>query len=209
MSGNYLLGSGDLAKELISSFFFKNSRLDGVFDDHQFQGIPEYNIPYIGKIDEVSDGKSEHVYLGFSSPIQKLQVFNRLRHLRKLTWPSLIHDSALLLDRSSIDIEEGVIVSAGCILTRSIQLGKGVFLNLNCTVGHDVQIGAFSSVMPGVNISGSVMIGEAVFIGTGATIMNGVSIGSNSVVGAGALVNKDVEEGQTVVGVPAKPINRD
>jgi len=47
-----------------------------------------------------------------------------------------------------------------------------------------------------------------VLIGTNATILQGRRIGDRSVVGAAALVNKDVPAGITVVGVPAKPLER-
>jgi acetyltransferase EpsM len=45
-----------------------------------------------------------------------------------------------------------------------------------------------------------------VSIGVGASIRPGVRLGKGSVVGVGAAVVKDVDPGDTVVGVPAKPI---
>ena len=45
-------------------------------------------------------------------------------------------------------------------------------------------------------------------IGTGARILPGVHIGRGAVVGAGAVVRDDVEAGTTVVGVPARVIER-
>jgi serine acetyltransferase len=43
-------------------------------------------------------------------------------------------------------------------------------------------------------------------IGVGANIIEERTIGENSVIGAGAVVINDIGDGQTVVGVPAKPI---
>lgn len=45
-------------------------------------------------------------------------------------------------------------------------------------------------------------------IGSGATILGGVRIGAGSIVGAGAVVTHDVGEGETVVGSPARALQR-
>lgn len=45
-------------------------------------------------------------------------------------------------------------------------------------------------------------------IGSGATILCGVTIGERAVVGAGAVVTKDVASGATVVGNPARELNK-
>ncbi len=51
-------------------------------------------------------------------------------------------------------------------------------------------------------------VGQGALVGIGATVMPGRSVGDWSVVGAGACVIEDVPAGVTVVGVPAKPLQR-
>ena len=63
-------------------------------------------------------------------------------------------------------------------------------------------------INPGVNISGGVRIEDRVLVGTGSQILENISIGSDAVIGAGAVVCKNVLPGQTVVGAPARPIQR-
>jgi len=46
------------------------------------------------------------------------------------------------------------------------------------------------------------------WVGAGATLLEGVTIGPRSTVGAGALVNADVAPGTTVVGVPARAVQK-
>lgn len=112
-----------------------------------------------------------------------------------------------------VEIGEGTVICAGNILTTNITLGRHVQINLDCTVGHDVVMDDFATLAPGVHVSGCVRLGQHVYVGTGAVIINGtqgvpLTIGDDAVVGAGACVTESVPPGVTVVGVPARPIER-
>jgi sugar O-acyltransferase (sialic acid O-acetyltransferase NeuD family) len=112
-----------------------------------------------------------------------------------------------------IEIGEGTVICAGNILTTNIILGKQVQINLDCTVGHDVIMEDYATLAPGVHISGCVHLGKRVYVGTGAVIINGTQdaplvISDDAIVGAAACVTKSVSPGVTVVGVPAKPLQR-
>ena len=104
-----------------------------------------------------------------------------------------------------------------------VQLGERVYLGRFCTVGS-VTIGDDTRIADGVQLlsgrhhHGSseqgidlacvthehVTIGRNVWIGANAVIM--ADIGEGAIVGAGAVVTKPVAPGETVVGVPARPI---
>ena len=112
-----------------------------------------------------------------------------------------------------ITIGAGTVICAGNTLTTNITLGQHVQINLHCTVGHDVIMGDYTTLAPGVHVSGWVHIGKRVYIGTGAVIINGTEehpliIEDDSVIGASACVTKSVGAGTTVVGVPAKPLQK-
>ncbi|HJQ22303.1 MAG TPA: acetyltransferase [Blastocatellia bacterium] len=112
-----------------------------------------------------------------------------------------------------VETGEGTVICAGNILTTNIKLGQHVQLNLDCTIGHDAILGDYTSLAPGVHVSGWVHFGKRVYVGTGAVIINGVPeapihIGDDAVIGAGACVTKSVPPGVTVVGVPARPLQR-
>lgn len=112
-----------------------------------------------------------------------------------------------------VEVGEGAVICAGNILTTNIRLGKQVQINLDCTVGHDVVMDDYTTLAPGAHISGWVHFGKRVYVGTGAVILQGnsaapLTIGDDAVIGAGAVVNKPVPAGVTVVGIPAKPLQR-
>jgi len=86
-------------------------------------------------------------------------------------------------------------------------------------IGDNTLIAAHVTVIPANHVFGDhalireqglttrgIRIGHDVWIGTGVRILDGVTIGSRAVVAAGAVVTRNVEEGDVVVGVPAKPI---
>lgn len=53
---------------------------------------------------------------------------------------------------------------------------------------------------------GAIRIGDEVFVGQNVTVLGGVRIGDGAVIGAGSVVTDDVPAGQTVGGVPARPL---
>ncbi|MCM8793103.1 MAG: NTP transferase domain-containing protein [Candidatus Omnitrophica bacterium] len=79
------------------------------------------------------------------------------------------------------------------------------------SVGREVNIGAGTVV---ANFDGKkkhkTVIAEKAFIGTGTILIAPVKVGREAITGAGAVVtkNSDVPPGKTVVGVPARILNK-
>jgi bifunctional UDP-N-acetylglucosamine pyrophosphorylase/glucosamine-1-phosphate N-acetyltransferase len=95
-------------------------------------------------------------------------------------------------------------VGAGTIIRHLAYLG-------DADVGEQANIGA---TVVTANFDGSrkhlTRIGSRTRLGAGAILIAPVTIGDDAVVGANAVVprNQNVADGQTVVGVPAQPIER-
>lgn len=75
-------------------------------------------------------------------------------------------------------------------------------------IAHGVTIGKNSLIIANTMIGGSTHIGENVWVAPSTSILNKKNVHSNSVIGMGAVVVKDVEEGQTIVGNPGKPLQK-
>lgn len=205
-----IIGAGGFGREVKTILDDINAiepefQLVGFYDDGVAKGTIVNGYPVLGGVEELN-AVSETLYiaLGIGDPKLKMKIIGKINN-PTIQYPKIIHPS-VIIGKDEVNIGQGVIICAGCILTCNINIAAFVTLNLMCTVGHDTQIDAFSSFMPAVNISGEVQIHEKVYVGTGAKIINQLEIGAETIVGAGAVVSRSLPEKCTAVGIPAKPI---
>lgn len=104
------------------------------------------------------------------------------------------------------DIAPGCFIAAGAIVAPGARLGPACIVNHGASVDHDVQLGRAVHVGPGARLGGAVTVGDGSWIGIGAVLRHGLRIGRGVLAGAGAVLVADVEDGQRVVGNPARPM---
>lgn len=112
-----------------------------------------------------------------------------------------------------VELGEGAILSPFVTLTSNIKIGKQFHANIYSYVAHDCVIGDYVTLAPSVKCNGNVVLEDHAYIGTGAVLKQGkpgepLVIGKGAVVGMGAVVTKSVPPGATVVGNPARVMER-
>lgn len=132
-------------------------------------------------------------------------------HQAGLTFFEVRAGNAVEMD--DVQIGEGALISPFVTFTSNIRIGDHFHANLYSYVEHDCVIGDYVTFAPGVRCNGNVRIDDHAYIGAGAVIRQGkpgapLRIGAGAVVGMGAVVTRDVAPGETVVGNPARPMQR-
>ena len=136
--------------------------------------------------------------------VQKIDLYN-LKH-----W-SVIAPTTIYMDE--VKIGEGAILCNYVHFTSNINIGKFFHANYFSYVAHDCVIGDYVTFAPGVKCNGNIHIEDHAYIGTGAVIKQGTPdkplvIGKGAVVGMGAVVTKSVPAGVTVIGNPARILEK-
>jgi sugar O-acyltransferase (sialic acid O-acetyltransferase NeuD family) len=173
-------------------------------DQYELALIDRRHVEVLGGVDALQTTVAAYVIgIGTSETRRDLdaQVSGFGREAAVLAHPSSSCGSDLRL-------APGVILAAGARVTTNVTLGRHTHLNVNAVVSHDCQVADYVTLSPGVLVNGTVTLGEGVFLGTGAVVLPGRTVGAWARIGAGAVVTEDVASGQTVVGVPARVVER-
>jgi sugar O-acyltransferase (sialic acid O-acetyltransferase NeuD family) len=112
-----------------------------------------------------------------------------------------------------VEVGEGAVFCDFTMITASARIGRHFHCNIFSYIAHDCLIGDFVTFAPNVSCNGNVVVEDDVYVGTGAILRQGapgkpLRIGKGAVIGMGAVVTKDVPPGVTVVGNPARILER-
>lgn len=119
---------------------------------------------------------------------------------------TIVHPSAMISKTARIG--QGSVIQRGVNVSSNTSIGRFCKLNTYANIMHDNHVGDFSTIAPNAVLLGYVDLEECAYIGANSTVLPNRIIGGDSIVGAGAVVVKDVPSGHTVVGVPAKIIDK-
>ena len=111
---------------------------------------------------------------------------------------------AHVLIENDVKIGDNVTIKSGVQVWDGITIEDDVFVGPNVTFCNDKYP---KSKNPNWRLQG-ITVRKGASIGANATILPGVKIGEGAMVGAGSVVTKDVPPFTTVVGNPAKTLNK-
>ncbi|MFD1645527.1 acyltransferase [Haloarchaeobius litoreus] len=109
-----------------------------------------------------------------------------------------------LMRRLGITVGEGV--SWGLEATPDVFWPEHITLGDHVIVGYDATLLCHEFLQAEYRV-GDVVLGDRAMIGAGAIVLPGVEIGEGAQVAANSLVTEDVPPGETVAGVPARPMS--
>lgn len=202
-----ILGAGGHGKVILDACLSSDRTVKGFLDMDVHADGP-FGYPILGPDDLLQDRafrESVDVIVGSGLP----KIHRKITHAAAelgASFATIAHASAILSQEA--ELSPGCFVNAGVVINAGTVIGDHCIINTRASIDHDCQLSSFVNVAPGVVMAGGVTCGNGVFIGAGAVICPQVTLGENVVVAAGAVVTTDISPGQTVGGIPAKPMEK-
>lgn len=202
-----ILGAGGHAKVLIEMMQLQSMDIIGIIDkDETFKGEQVLGVPVLGDETVLDQYNSHRIDLvngigSTQSLLLRRSIYEKFSG-KGFHFKTICHPLAIISHYAKLD--DGVQIMAGAIIQPGCMIGDNTIINTGARIDHDCNIHAHVHVAPGATISGGVHIFENTHIGTGATIIQGIRIASGALIAAGAVVVNDIDDGQVVMGIPAK-----
>lgn len=110
-------------------------------------------------------------------------------------------------------IEPDVHIGAGTCIDqgrhRPTIIRTGTRIDNLVHIAHNVIIGRHCTVIAHAMLAGTAELKDLAYVAPGAQVTDHATIGHASMAGLGAVVLNDIPDGETWVGIPARPIKRD
>jgi sugar O-acyltransferase (sialic acid O-acetyltransferase NeuD family) len=208
-----LAGAGDFAKEVLwmCSEIPPDHRKWGsicLIDDNPAEARlrmqeGHVDVHVIESIKDFSPCDRDLIVCTIADPHKKLSVCERL-HARGGRFTNIIHPTVAIGPATTLGM--GIIMARSSMLTVNIQIGNYVTINSFSSCGHDAVVEDGCTISAHCDITGHAHLERGAFLGSHAAVMPGVRVGAFATVAAGSVAFRNVKAGETVIGVPAKPI---
>ncbi len=148
---------------------------------------------------------------GFVSYLQQRELWLFNKHLRKAEYyfntPSLFHK--LMYFYHKLKLKKLSFKTGWLVPVNTCGAGLCIVHPGTVVINDKARIGCNARIHVCVNIGAAPKIGDRAYIAPGAKIFGEIELGNDVKIGANAVVNKSFpEDGITIVGVPAKKIEK-
>ncbi|MGL4611619.1 MAG: acetyltransferase [Trueperaceae bacterium] len=206
-----LLGAGGHASVLLDALQQSGADIAGITDPNEkLWGQQVMGVDVLGGDEKILDIHPERILLvnalGSTKDTRvRRNLFEQWKQ-KGYSFASVIHPKAIVAQ--GVQLGEGVQLLAGAIVNPRVSLAPNVLVNTGAILEHHCKVGSHTHVAPGVRVAGNVTIGQGTHLGIGCVILHNLTIGDECIVGGGAVVIKSVKAGHTVVGVPARVLEK-
>lgn len=203
-----IIGASGLARETLAVVRQTGShRPVAVLDDRAGHIAAEFDgVPVAGPLAALDAYADAEVIVCVGSGVARENIVDRLGKTaaRGIRFATVVDPS--VRNPAGCPIGRGSIVLANVAITAAATVGEHVVVMPGVTITHDDAVDDFATLAAGVSLGGGVRVGRGAYLGMNAAIMPGARVGARAVVGMAAAVLADVPDGETWVGVPARPL---
>ncbi len=136
---------------------------------------------------------------------ERVKLFQAM-NLPREKFTNFIHPLAFVAQ--SVRMGIGNVVCSNVTINCNSRIGDFNTLNGNVLFGHDTNMRDYNILAGSATVSSEIEIGSGNFIGLNSTLRDRVKIGDFNIIGMASTVLKDIGDHTTVVGSPAKAINK-
>lgn len=177
----------------------------GIIDSIHEIGSEVFGYKVLGRQENIKELINKHNIEGGVISIgdnwARYYVSSQIKKLvPSFNFVNAIHPSVIIGE--NVDIGEGVVAMAGCIINPKSKIGNFTFFATGAQIDHNCNISDFASISAGSITGGYVTLGKYSAITLGVTVIDRLKIGNNTVVGAGSLVLKDLPDNVLAYGNP-------